>query len=106
MALQKSISLGNSGVTATYWVIASVHMDFESNRSTVVLSGYVDSQHKIDGYGPVMKKTITWAGEENPITLARVQNGTAFSAAMVKATAAQTNILLPANPFEGATIVA
>lgn len=105
MALQKSIALNGSSVTASYWRLAGVKVDFLSNIAEVRVVGYVSKALRDSGDKHIMEKTIRWSGSENPITLARMVAGTAFAAAYAKLIAAETNPMMPLNPFEGATDV-
>lgn len=105
MALQKEIRIRNTGVTCSYWTVAKLEVDFISGRAKIQMAGYLDSADHAAGNGPVTKKLIEWTGSENPITQARMQTGTAFTAAYTKLISAETNPFFPPNPFEGATIV-
>lgn len=105
MALSKSISVNNTGVTATYWRLTGVNVDLLANIATITLAGYLDAQARADGKNPVDLRTVRWVGSQNPITAAAMQAGTAFAAAYTKLTQAETNPLMPPNPFAGGTLV-
>lgn len=105
MPLQKTIALNGSSVTASFWVPAGLTVDFMGNEATVRLAGYVSAAQYAAGDKPIMFKSVRWVGSENPVTLARMQAGTAFAAALTKLTQAETRPLMPPNPFAGGVIV-
>lgn len=102
MALIKSLELGRSGVFAEYWRITNVDVDFLSNTTRLVLSGYKDLQARIDGKCPVMTKLFVWRGSSNPITRDALLDGTIFTKVYDKLKEPNENMFEPANPLEGA----
>lgn len=105
MPLQKTIPLNGSSVTASFWVPAALSVDFLTNDATVTLAGYVSAAQYAAGDKPIMRKSVRWVGSDNPITVARMQAGTAFAAALQKLTEAETRPMMPANPFAGGVVV-
>lgn len=105
MALAKAISVNDTGVEAGYWRIAAFNIDFLVNKTTITLAGYVSLEARNEGKKPIMLKTVVWEGSNNPITPTVVQAGQAFTVGYTKLVAPETRPFMPANPFEGATIV-
>lgn len=105
MAIQKEIRIRNTGVTASYWTLSKIEVDFISGSARITMAGFLDAADHSSGNGPITKKIVDWSANENPITAARIQAGTAFSAAFTKLISPETNPFKPQNPFEGATIV-
>ena len=105
MALSKEIPVGTTGVSASYWRLIGVNLDFVSGEARVTVAGYLNQANAGPGATPLVKKTVVWTGPSNPITIPAIVAGTAFAAAYQKLTAPETRPMMPPNPLEGASFI-
>lgn len=105
MALLKEIQVNNTGVIAEYWRLCGVQLDFITGQAIIDVAGYLNEEARNTGKAPITKRQIRWSGSENPITIPAIMAGTAFSLAYTKLTQPEVRPMMPANIFEGATLV-
>lgn len=61
MALSKTIEINNSGVNATYWVLAEVKFDLLGNATWAKLNGYASSAAFSAGKSSIADRGFTAA---------------------------------------------
>ena len=86
VALSKSIEVGKSGITASYWRISNLNHSFITGMTTCRIVGYVTQEARNTNKDPVVGSDMNyfWYGESNPVTKSSFEDGTAMSAAYIK----------------------
>lgn len=71
MALKKSIKVNGWNITADYWKIVQVNIDYLNKQSHVVLALYLSQEDRTNGDKPLPEsRSFDWSGDEFPFDLA------------------------------------
>lgn len=62
MALQKTISL-SSGVSAAYWRVAYINVNYEHRTAEIAVFGYLDSVARSDGKAPADRRMFHFSDQ-------------------------------------------
>lgn len=80
MALLKDIEVKNTGVVASYWKIAELHINWHLKTATVVLWGFKDQQSRENGKAPLDQRIFEFDSSSFPFTVDRNNVAEAYEA--------------------------
>ena len=69
MALLKEIEVKNTGVIASYWKVAEMHVNWHYKTATVILWGFKDQAAREAGKAPVDQRFFEFTPHNFPFTV-------------------------------------